>query len=102
MSPLLSTFVGSLWLRQSESLALVAPKLRNQPEAWPRASLPAPAEDAEAPQVLPVEPRPQAPRVDCNTQTGKRQDAVEDEVPGQHPEVEPQGMHAEVEPQGIG
>eukprot|EP00971_Amphidinium_carterae_P224224 4448659-Amphidinium_carterae.1 len=29
---------------------LVAPKLRDRPEAWPPARLPAPAEDAETPQ----------------------------------------------------
>eukprot|EP00971_Amphidinium_carterae_P014483 286164-Amphidinium_carterae.1 len=39
---------------------MVGPKRRDRPEAWPRARLPAPAEDAEAPQALPVEPRPQA------------------------------------------
>eukprot|EP00971_Amphidinium_carterae_P191227 3794854-Amphidinium_carterae.1 len=67
---------------------LVGPKLRDRPEAWPHAWLPAPAKDAEAPQALPVEPRPQAPLVegphrrvvmfntfarclDCKRQTGK-------------------------------
>eukprot|EP00971_Amphidinium_carterae_P200364 3976188-Amphidinium_carterae.1 len=72
------------------ALNLVAPKFRDRPEAWPRARLPARAEDAEAAQVLPGEPRPQAPRVEkphtvrrvveyntfarclnCNRQTGK-------------------------------
>eukprot|EP00971_Amphidinium_carterae_P188034 3732248-Amphidinium_carterae.1 len=37
-------------------------ELRDRPEAWPRARLPAPAKEEAAPQVLPAEPLPQAPR----------------------------------------
>eukprot|EP00971_Amphidinium_carterae_P123045 2436209-Amphidinium_carterae.1 len=43
---------------------LVAPKLKDRPEACPRTRLPAPAEDAETTQALRVVPRQQAPRVE--------------------------------------
>eukprot|EP00971_Amphidinium_carterae_P003985 79341-Amphidinium_carterae.1 len=64
------------------------PKLRNRPEACPRARLPAPVVEEAAPQVSPAEPLPQAPRevgpyrrvvvydvfarcLDCHRQTGR-------------------------------
>eukprot|EP00971_Amphidinium_carterae_P298770 5935710-Amphidinium_carterae.1 len=36
--------------------------LRDRPEAWPRARLPAAVEEEAAPQVLPADPLPQTPR----------------------------------------
>eukprot|EP00971_Amphidinium_carterae_P347298 6489230-Amphidinium_carterae.1 len=111
MSPLLSTFVGALWLRRSEAFGIwwhqsFETDLKPGRALGP-ARLFAPAEDAETPQVLPVEPRPQAPRMEglegphrrvvdfntfarclgCGPQTGKV------EPQDLHPEAEPQCMH---------
>eukprot|EP00971_Amphidinium_carterae_P199119 3951691-Amphidinium_carterae.1 len=67
---------------------MVGPKLRDRPEAWPRARLPAPTAVEVPPLAGPGEPLPQAPHVegphrrvvtfntfarcfDCHRQTGK-------------------------------
>eukprot|EP00971_Amphidinium_carterae_P147011 2913323-Amphidinium_carterae.2 len=58
MSPLPSTFFGSLRCGRSDSFGFWWPRKR------PRARLPAPAEDAETPRQSLGGPRPQAPRVE--------------------------------------
>eukprot|EP00971_Amphidinium_carterae_P150979 2994151-Amphidinium_carterae.2 len=102
---LVAQAVRVIWL-------LVAPKLRDRPESWLHARLPAPAEDAETPQIfLALRPLVWLGHIDvlsCSTllpdawTASQQRDAVEDEVPGLHPEAEPQGLHPVAEPQGIG
>eukprot|EP00971_Amphidinium_carterae_P161793 3207396-Amphidinium_carterae.1 len=58
-----------LWLRRFVSFwLLVGPKLRDRPEAWPCARLPALAKDAEAPHALPGA-SPSGPPCGRTTQT---------------------------------